>query len=156
MTEINGKKYYTWDEIQAMPLGTKFRLGWWKGKDPEYLFFERDNDSFIGLLDQTRKDFPKNDTYAELAMLTNFYNQDRFEIAEELKPKREYVDGPDALRKLMTDEWKKIACDQEDWKKRNDCLTVTFSGLDLVGSDCVYEGLSPELLKLKRWYEYKD
>lgn len=152
MTEIDGKKYYTWNEIVAMPLGTKFKLeGWLK---EFWLVREK---GVIGAFFSLEKPCTGN---------WHLSYQDRFEIVEKVKPEREYVDGPDALRKLMNGEWENIACDDADWLENVKWLLVKQIPKEYEGLKEFYLGskgsfgldaaLSPDFLKLKLWYEYKD
>lgn len=104
---MSKQKYYTWDEIRAMPLETKFRLAWWATGD--HAKFRRTGGGEIAL-DMGRSIY---EISSDKQFLLTF--QDRFELYEEPKKEREYVDGTTALSKLMNGEWKKIAFDDEIW-----------------------------------------
>lgn len=145
MTEIEGKKYYTWDEIRAMPLGTKARLILWSKE--EFIFFRREDSGVIYAIDELGN-VPED-------IDTSLFYQDRFEIYEE---EREYVTGLQALEKLLSGEWKEIACYEEGWKYKYKyiCLNPE-SGIFNDHQECFvdYE-IGSNFLKLKRWYEYKE
>lgn len=84
MTEIDGKKYYTWQEILAMPLGTNFKI-------LEYLISFRRND-FLGVVELYMNGYVVN-----FGDWSSLILQDRFEIVED-KPERDYVTGIQALK----------------------------------------------------------
>lgn len=147
MTEINGKKYYTFDEIRAMPLGTKFKMEDLDG----FIYLYRDSRGYIEISSHDQR----------LACTVNpwWFIQDRFELVED-KPEREYVTGCQALEKLIRREWEKItSADHKDWMmedfiKLSDCgeYFVNKNGEPLLNVE-IFE---PRFLKLKKWYEYKD
>lgn len=150
MTEIDGKKFYTWDEIRAMPLGVKVKLSYWS--ENSFIFFRRQQYGRIVMVDEDQ----------EIMNISEFDDdllyQDRFEIVED-KPEREYVTGCQALEKLISGEWEKIAsAEHKDWMmedfiKLSDCGTyfINKNG-DPITNGEVFEA---RFLKLKKWYEYK-
>lgn len=70
---------------------------------------------------------------------------------------REYVTGDEAVEKLCSGEWGLIACAHEEWEAACSYLYLEPNGkIFRIGILTMEEALSPDFLKLKRWYEYKD
>lgn len=148
MQEVDGKKYYTWDEIIAMPLGTKFKFPWFSDKTgcKRYMKIIRDERGAVLIVDDGGNTLQST---CEIPIL-----QDRFELYED-KPQREYVTGCQALEKLINGEWKKIACERNDWSYKYVCINHE-TGIFNDSQTCfVDREISPTFLKLKKWYEYK-
>lgn len=140
MTEIDGKKYYTWDEVRAMPLGTKVRLPW---ADKSYfMYLERNKEGFIRTTNMQGREFMGVEMQLSL--------QDRFELLEDK------VTGCQALEKLINGEWEKIACDHEDWTYKYVCLNQETKSFNDHQTCFVSDEISSTFLKLKKWYEYKE
>ena len=171
------KKYYTWDEVNAMPLGTKFRLPWWL---PEaYVYFSRDAKGFLYLL-------PGNDYALLISLDIELMWQDRFELVEEcehekgglvsisnyeplkwqckkceewltiqeweeLECKREYVTCSVALDKLMSGEWKKIALDEDAWIDFHRYIHLDRGGW-IANGKLTLDALHRDYFNIPKWY----
>lgn len=143
MQEIDGKKYYTWDEIRAMKLGTKFRCNVFLGS---YFYLDRNERGDINIYGENGKDVRRE-------TIGVFMLQDRLELYEEPKEERAYMYGWEALEKLYNGDCGLIHCDNKKWKKY-------ISGLELDDDGCIIEpsrlsvnwALGSEFMIQKKWY----
>lgn len=151
MTEIDGKKFYTWDEIRAMPLGVKVKLSYWV--ENSFIFFRRQEYGEIVMVDEDQEIMNISEFDEDLLY------QDRFELVED-KLEREYVTGCQALEKLINGEWEKItSAEYKNWMMK-DFIKLSYCGEYFVNKNedpiLNVEVFEARFLKLKTWYEYKE